>query len=383
MKAVLSGALLSDLCVAYRASLVTAILQQYVRNIVFHSSLFNVGNTLLAPLWLPAMFLGVDPNVFNMNTSKEGIPKVNHLPTSEPCRDFTGHNNQKLDDSIKFPEVPESTQQQESPSNHIHQDDECKQYVCDSESDIIETESDCYSSDEECEDYETDSCVSDDCVEFSDDSTDLTQQTTTFPQTPKPDCAKIRYTTLFSEESGYCELQDDSSRESDNEMCKDDQEVASILWRTFEEQALSPCPSRARGTSKSPSKHTFDKESASRVSPQADKAVYNNMCQQCNRDCTGCSCSVQGRSRTSKDCVKRVTFKSDSELVVIHHIVAWSFAYRQARKGPWEEYARDRDRFSRRIECCASILEPCLSRKFSQYSNSCTMSCNSVVATEC
>lgn len=35
---------------------------------------------------------------------------------------------------------------------------------------------------------------------------------------------------------------------------------------------------------------------------------------------------------------------------VIHHIFAWSFAYQAARKGPWEQYARDSDRFKQRIK---------------------------------
>ena len=30
-------------------------------------------------------------------------------------------------------------------------------------------------------------------------------------------------------------------------------------------------------------------------------------------------------------------------------MVAWSFAYRQARKGIWEQEARDRERFRHRI----------------------------------
>ncbi len=34
---------------------------------------------------------------------------------------------------------------------------------------------------------------------------------------------------------------------------------------------------------------------------------------------------------------------------IVHHMITWSFAYRAARIGPWEQYARDSDRFKRRI----------------------------------
>ncbi|XP_017320599.1 protein phosphatase 1 regulatory subunit 15B isoform X2 [Ictalurus punctatus] len=44
--------------------------------------------------------------------------------------------------------------------------------------------------------------------------------------------------------------------------------------------------------------------------------------------------------------VKRVKF---SPVVQIHKMRAWSFALQACRKGPWEEHARDRDRFQRRI----------------------------------
>jgi len=44
---------------------------------------------------------------------------------------------------------------------------------------------------------------------------------------------------------------------------------------------------------------------------------------------------------------RKVRFSTASP--VVHPIIAWSFAYQQSRKGPWEEYARDRCRFRTRI----------------------------------
>ncbi|CAD6226613.1 GSCOCG00011909001-RA-CDS, partial [Cotesia congregata] len=38
----------------------------------------------------------------------------------------------------------------------------------------------------------------------------------------------------------------------------------------------------------------------------------------------------------------------------------WDFASRQARKGPWEQAARDRERFHRRIQELNKIIEPML-----------------------
>ena len=40
----------------------------------------------------------------------------------------------------------------------------------------------------------------------------------------------------------------------------------------------------------------------------------------------------------------------------------WQFAYQQARKSEWEQYARDRDRFIRRIIEYESILNPILNK---------------------
>ncbi|XP_075046669.1 uncharacterized protein LOC142107259 [Mixophyes fleayi] len=68
----------------------------------------------------------------------------------------------------------------------------------------------------------------------------------------------------------------------------------------------------------------------------------------------------QDSDEQEKKHIKRVRFSSK---VAVHPIVVWDYAHRMARKGPWEEYARDRSRFQRRIaDTEAAIgycLEPC------------------------
>lgn len=39
---------------------------------------------------------------------------------------------------------------------------------------------------------------------------------------------------------------------------------------------------------------------------------------------------------------------------------AWNFAYRSARKGHWETFVRDRDRFNKKINCIGLTLQPIL-----------------------
>ncbi|KAM4650888.1 uncharacterized protein O3C94_013513 [Discoglossus pictus] len=54
---------------------------------------------------------------------------------------------------------------------------------------------------------------------------------------------------------------------------------------------------------------------------------------------------------------KRVRF---SPAVTVHPLVTWSYAHRVARRGPWEEYARDRGRFQRRISETEASIGYCL-----------------------
>lgn len=57
----------------------------------------------------------------------------------------------------------------------------------------------------------------------------------------------------------------------------------------------------------------------------------------------------------------KVQFASDSSLETIHQMVVWNHAYRAARRGPWEQMARDRERFTCRIRETEPTLAPVLS----------------------
>ncbi|XP_043675815.1 uncharacterized protein LOC122632721 [Vespula pensylvanica] len=68
-------------------------------------------------------------------------------------------------------------------------------------------------------------------------------------------------------------------------------------------------------------------------------------------------CEITQNEKTYNFQTRKVTFNLTP---VVHTMVQWDYAYRAARKGPWEEMARDRERFKGRINCIRCILEPIL-----------------------
>lgn len=65
----------------------------------------------------------------------------------------------------------------------------------------------------------------------------------------------------------------------------------------------------------------------------------------------------QRKSLESSCSLKKVCF---SPTVTVHPLRVWSFAHRMARRGPWEEMARDRCRFQKRMAEVEAAISWCL-----------------------
>jgi len=70
--------------------------------------------------------------------------------------------------------------------------------------------------------------------------------------------------------------------------------------------------------------------------------------------------SSSNSSFCNKKSPKKVRFAEEKSLVKVHPMVTWDYAYRMARKGPWEMLARDSERFKLRIAKTEAVLKPIL-----------------------
>lgn len=62
--------------------------------------------------------------------------------------------------------------------------------------------------------------------------------------------------------------------------------------------------------------------------------------------------------------MKQVCFEENPRVRVMR---VWEYASRSARRGGWEQAARDRVRFQMRIERTKKILDPVLEKKRSEF----------------
>ncbi|KAK4878228.1 hypothetical protein RN001_010734 [Aquatica leii] len=76
-------------------------------------------------------------------------------------------------------------------------------------------------------------------------------------------------------------------------------------------------------------------------------------------DTNDTECSFQDQSDAGCDnlTTKMVRFADAEQLCEIHPMIKWSYAYRKARKGPWEQHALDRMRFQNRINNAKLVLD--------------------------
>lgn len=202
----------------------------------------------------------------------------------------------------------------------------------------------------------------DDFVQFSDESLPTHPHLTSQEDPPSLSTLTpndMSYLSLNSEESGYCDNGSSDSHEnwsddeeSDTDEIPPDDRSCEELWKSFEAKALSCSPQLTQKT-------TDRKDSGKNieVTPKpVARAEERSRCVSLPLP----TCPVPPPQ--GKMC-KQVSFKPEPELAVVHHMFAWSYAYRSCRKGPWEQYARDRVHFRRRIETLSCILTPCLERK--------------------
>ena len=202
----------------------------------------------------------------------------------------------------------------------------------------------------------------------------------------------LNHTSSFSsEESGFCDQNqsDWSDGETDCEECPFDEG----LWHMLQDQAcfnfldctnvkkqvsktdskpLSSVTITPSSVTKKPSSVTMDinDTTLSDVTPKINNIHDSTVTTSCDGTlrCENIQCCSPPNltrdtsalsSNSLKHVQKRVTFKPECELVEVHRIIAWN------RKGPWEQFAIDRDRFWKRIESVEKIIGPCLKRKLS------------------
>ena len=278
----------------------------------------------------------------------------------------------------------ESASTSKKPTNQSHEHELCgsvRNGFSPQDDECYESEdsgSECSSDSEGCAcDFDSDD--EDDLVEFSEEVTHEMESK------PIPECAT--FLSLCSMESGYYESRSDSPN-SCNEMSdnESDQDFDHETWNYFEQQALSPfivCASQQNSSHSKCNATEPPLSSNSQLSisetnctcglKEKEPLVWNmpchshsapNLCVHNSDQCTSDTASaVTPTNSTCKKKRKHVSFKPDFELAVVHLMISWDFAYRAARKGPWEQYARDRQHFKRRIDSVGSVITPCLVRK--------------------
>ena len=212
-----------------------------------------------------------------------------------------------------------------------------------------------------------------DCVTTSDCETVVEFESSSEPKCP-PCLPILSHTFSFSsEESGFCEQLHCEWSEDEENADLPDCDFNEGLWLNFERQAcftgipLKKEKPRTKCATRPQTQLTIEHSYTSCSSGAKSSSVNTMMCtlkSNCvvfpsvNKHAT--VDTDKGNTPVTHNHRKRVSFKPDHELVTVHYMVAWKYAYHACRKGPWEQYAADRERFNKRIQTVDSMLTPCL-----------------------
>ncbi|MGH0138275.1 UNVERIFIED_CONTAM: hypothetical protein FKN15_047583 [Acipenser sinensis] len=171
-------------------------------------------------------------------------------------------------------------------------------------------------------------------------------------------------------------ISDEESNSEDEDSCE---KLNKKLWDLFSQSSdpynllnfracLKSCPTDNKSEDNGVRNETngTGPVKATSVKPNLPKRHFKHYCQNKSKDnqqfLTWKKPAKVAARRTEekeeKDIVKKVTF---SPVVHVHVMHAWDFALRAARKSPWEEMARDRARFQRRIQEAEETVGCCWS----------------------
>ncbi|XP_033913368.3 protein phosphatase 1 regulatory subunit 15B-like isoform X1 [Acipenser ruthenus] len=192
---------------------------------------------------------------------------------------------------------------------------------------------------------------------------------------PAKKCLTLANST---KDSGYDSqsISDEESNSEDEDSCE---KLNKKLWDLFSQSSdpynllnfracLKSCPTDNKSEDNGVRNETngTGPVKATSVKPNLPKRHFKHYCQNKSKDnqqfLTWKKPAKVAARRTEekeeKDIVKKVTF---SPVVHVHVMHAWDFALRAARKSPWEEMARDRARFQRRIQEAEETIGCCWS----------------------
>ncbi|XP_055917206.1 uncharacterized protein LOC129949648 [Eupeodes corollae] len=193
---------------------------------------------------------------------------------------------------------------------------------------------------------------------------------TSFNNRPPPrqrqlsECSDDSFVVVFTEDADYlggmqCVEDDDTSDEDDDDFDEDEDDSEDETSSEEEEEEDSSEDEEFEGHE---GRDVVDSCFLGRQNNKTDRNKCDSgtgislLCSQPKIPCNG----VVPREHKQLDSgfdEKKVTF---DPLPVVHVMHAWNFAYRAARKGHWEDVARDRTRFQKRIERTSVYLNPVL-----------------------
>ncbi|MBN3277303.1 PR15B phosphatase, partial [Polyodon spathula] len=190
---------------------------------------------------------------------------------------------------------------------------------------------------------------------------------------PEKKCLTLENST---KDSGYDSqsVSDDESNSEDEESCE---KLNKKLWDSFSQSAdpynllnfraclrSSPADNKSEGNGVRTETNGTRPVKTTSAKPNLPKRHFKHYCQNKSKGNQQFltwkkPAKVTARrtqEKQEKEIVKKVTF---SPVVHVHVMLAWDFALRAARKSPWEEMARDRARFQRRIQEAEETIGCC------------------------